>query len=84
MEHLLTVAITGAGTRRIAIPKGGVITGVYSNVPVTIAYDDNGTVGTLMYNVATWEPRIPFAPAPIAYLEIITTGAASVAIRYKV
>lgn len=82
-EHLLSVEITGAGVRKIAIPKGGIIAGVYSNVPISLAYNDNGTVGTLMSNVQVWEPTIAFQPAPIAYLEITTTAAAKVAIRYR-
>lgn len=83
-EHLLNVEITGAGVRKIAIPKGGIITGVYSNAPISIAYNDNGNVGTLMSNVQIWEPTIAFQPAPIAYLEITTTAATKVSIRYRV
>lgn len=82
-EHLQSVVITGAGIRKIAIPKGGVITGVYSDQPITIAYNDNGNVGVLMTGVTRWEPTIAFAPAPIAYLEITTTSATKVAIRYR-
>ncbi len=82
-EHLLSVKITGAGVRKISIPKGGIITGVYSSAPVTIAYNDNGNVGTLMSSVQIWEPTIAFQPAPIAYLEITTTAAVDVAIRYR-
>lgn len=79
----MSVEITGAGVRKIGIPKGGIITGVYSSVPISIAYNDNGTVGTLLSNVQIWEPTIPFQPAPIAFLEITTTAAAKVAIRYR-
>lgn len=83
-EHLMSVQITGADVRKIGIPKGGIITGVYSDVPISLAYNDNGTVATLLSNVQVWEPTIPFQPAPIAYLEITTTAATKVAIRYRV
>lgn len=82
-EHLMSVVTTGAGIRRVGIPKGGVITGVYSDQPITIAYNDNGNVGILMTGVTRWEPTIAFAPAPIAYLEITTTAATKIAIRYR-
>lgn len=82
-EYLMSVEITSAGVRKVGIPKGGIITGVYASAPISIAYNDNGTVGTLMSNVQTWEPTIPFQPAPIAYLEITTTVATKVAIRYR-
>ena len=83
-EHLMSVIISGAGVKKIAIPKGGVIAGVYSDQPITIAYNDNGNVGVLLTGVTRWEPTIPFAPAPIAYLEITTTAAAKIAIRYRI
>ena len=84
MEHLATIDITSAQTVQFAIPKGGIIRGVYSDQAVTIAYDDNGTVGTLLRNVTEWEPNNGFAPAPIAYVRITTTAAAHVSIRYEV
>lgn len=84
MEHLANIDITAAGTVKFAIPKGGKICGVYSNAPVTIGYDDNGSVGTLLTNVAVWEPCPIFEPAPIAYLVITAAAACKISIRYEV
>ncbi len=55
MEHLANIDITAAGTVKFAIPKDGIIYGVYSNAAVTIGYDDNGSVGTLLQNVTVWD-----------------------------
>ena len=83
-EHLATLDLTAAGTYKFSIPKGGNIRGVYSDVAVTIGYEDNGTIGTLRRNVTDWEPQgAGFMPAPIAYLVITATAASKVAIRYE-
>lgn len=84
MEHLANIAITSAGLVKFAIPKNGTIRGVYSDVAITIGYDDNGSVGTLKRSVLEWEPNGGFKPAPIAYLVLTATAAANVAIRYEV
>lgn len=84
MEHLANLAITAAGTVKFAIPKNGVIRGVYSDTPITIGYDDNGSIGTMRRTVTEWEPNNGFKPAPIAYLVITAAAAANVAIRYEV
>lgn len=84
-EHLAVLAITSAGTYNFAIPKGGEIKGVYSiGSPVTIGYNDNGSVGTLMQNVSVWEPNPSFTPAAIAYLVVTASAPTNVSIRYVV
>ena len=84
MEHLANIDITAAGTVKFAIPKNGVIYGVYSNANITIGYDDNGSVGTLLTNVTQWEPNPAFMPSPIAYLVITAAAPCKVSIRYGV
>jgi len=85
MEHLATLDLTAAGTYKFSIPKDGIIRGVYSDVAVTIGYEDNGTIGTLKRNVTEWEPMGGgFMPAPIAYLVITATAASKVSIRYEI
>lgn len=82
-EHLATLALTAAGTYKYAIPKNGIIKGVYSDVAVTLGYEDNGNIGVLKRNVTEWEPMGGgFMPAPIAYLVITAAAAANVSIRY--
>lgn len=84
MEHLDVINVTAAGTYLYPIPKGGQILGIYSSAPITIAYNDNGTVGTLKTAVNEWEPRTPFMPAPTSFLNLVTTGAASISVRFRV
>lgn len=84
MEHLATIDMTAAGTAKFAIPRGGVIYGVYSNAAVSLGYEDNGSIGTLKTNVTEWEPNPAFAPSPIAYLVITAAAAAKISIRYSV
>lgn len=83
-EHLANIDITAAGTVKFAVPKEGVIYGVYSNAAVTIGYDDNGSVGTLLSNVTVWEPCPAFMPSPISYLVITAAAPCKVSIRYGV
>lgn len=84
MEHLGTLTLTAAGTYKFAIPKDGVVKGIYTDVAVTISYEDNGNVGVIKRNVTEWEPQgIGFAPAPIAYLVFTTTAATNISIRYE-
>ena len=84
MEHLANIDITAAGTVKFAIPKNGTIYGVYSSANITIGYDDNGSIGTLLTNVAEWEPCPAFQPAPISYLVITAAAPCKVSIRYGV
>lgn len=84
MEHLANLDITSAGTVKFAIPKNGIIRGVYSSAPITIGYDDNGSIGTMVSNVTVWEPNNGFKPAPIAYLVVTATAPVKVSIRYEV
>lgn len=84
MEHLANIDITAAGTVKFAIPKDGIIYGVYSNANITIGYDDNGSIGTLLSNVTMWEPNPAFMPAPISYLVITAAAPCKVSIRYGV
>ena len=84
MEHLAHIDISSAGTVKFAIPKGGVIYGVYADQNINIGYDDNGNVGTLKTAVKEWEPTPAFQPAPIAYLVLTATVATTVNIRYEV
>lgn len=84
-EHLAVMNITAAGTYSFAIPKNGIIKGVYSpDTPITIGYNDNGSIGTLVKNVTIWEPNPAFNPDPIAYLVVTAAAAATVSIRYVV
>lgn len=83
-EHMDTISISQAGTYLYPIPKGGQIVGLYSDVPVTLQYKDNASVGTMVRDVKVWEPPIPFVPAPVAFLQIVTTGKADVTVRYRV
>ena len=82
-EHLMTITAAAAGTYVWPVPKGGVVMGVYSDVPVSIQYDDNGTVGTLVRNVTAWEPPVPFAPASFAQIGIVCTAASQISVRYR-
>lgn len=83
-EHLAVLDLTAAGVYKFAIPKDGTIRGVYSNAAITIGYEDNGNIGTLLTNVTEWEPTNGFHPAPIAYLVITAAAAANVSIRYEI
>lgn len=83
-EHMDSIAISQAGTYLYPIPKGGQIVGLYSDVPVTLQYNDNGSVGTMVRTAQVWEPPIPFMPAPTAYLQIVTTSKAEITVRYRV
>ena len=84
-EHLATLDLTAAGTYKFAVPKDGIIKGVYTDVAVTIGYEDNGNIGTIKRNVTEWEPMGGgFMPAPIAYLVITATAATKVSIRYEI
>lgn len=82
MEHLATIDLTAAGTARFAIPNGGSVVGVYSSSPVTLGYEDNGSIGTMKTNVTEWEPIGGFNPSPTAHLHITAAAAAKVVIRY--
>ena len=84
-EHLATLDLTAAGTYKFAIPKDGIIKGVYTDVAITLGYEDNGNLGTIKRNVTEWEPMGGgFMPAPISYLVITAAAPCKVSIRYGV
>lgn len=83
-EHLAVINMTAAGQSGFRVPKNGTVRGVYSNVPISISYDDNGNVGALMTNVSVWEPNNGFNPAPTATLIFNAAAAASISIRFEV
>lgn len=83
MEHLATIDITAAGSVRFEIPVNGGVKGVYSSSPLTIGYEDNGSVGTMVSNVTAWEPHGGFYPAPSAALMLTAAASAKVTIRYE-
>ena len=81
-EYMVKVEMAAAGTRSVGI--SGKIKGVYSSVPVKLAWDYNGEVGDLNPVAATvWDPYVPFEPAKTSKLVITTTAAAVVTIRME-
>lgn len=83
-EHLLTITAPAAGTYNWPVPKGGMVLGVYSDVPISVQYDDNGTKGTLVRNVTSWEPATPFQPAPFSQIGLVCTAASQISVRYRI
>ena len=80
-EYMTKVKISAAGSVDVGIPTNGAVLGVYSTSAVKLEWVFNGEVGLIDAGTASWQPPVPFNPAPFSSLRITTTAAVDVTIR---